>query len=50
MADHLGCYKLILDCSESNVKFYEKCGFKRKEIQMARYFEHNEMKQLRPSL
>lgn len=22
-----GCYKVILDCSEHNVEFYEKCGF-----------------------
>eukprot|EP01116_Phalansterium_solitarium_P017299 TRINITY_DN4223_c0_g1_i2.p1 TRINITY_DN4223_c0_g1~~TRINITY_DN4223_c0_g1_i2.p1 ORF type:complete len:172 (-),score=13.84 TRINITY_DN4223_c0_g1_i2:52-567(-) len=34
----LGCYKVILDCSENNVQFYEKCNFKRKEYQMARYF------------
>tara|TARA_Y100001951_G_scaffold91629_1_gene85781 strand:+ start:64 stop:501 length:438 start_codon:yes stop_codon:yes gene_type:complete len=23
-----GCYKTILDCSEHNIPFYEKCGFK----------------------
>lgn len=22
------CYKVILDCDDNNVKFYEKCGFK----------------------
>ena len=33
-----GCYKVILDCSDSNVKFYEKCGFKVKERQMVIYF------------
>mmetsp|Transcript_18352 Transcript_18352/g.31805 ORF Transcript_18352/g.31805 Transcript_18352/m.31805 type:complete len:226 (-) Transcript_18352:49-726(-) len=33
----LGCYKVILDCSESNVPFYEKCGFQKKELQMAKY-------------
>mmetsp|Transcript_22685 Transcript_22685/g.56352 ORF Transcript_22685/g.56352 Transcript_22685/m.56352 type:complete len:153 (-) Transcript_22685:2299-2757(-) len=33
-----GCYKVILDCEEKNVPFYEKCGFKKKEIQMAHYF------------
>ncbi|WVQ81526.1 hypothetical protein IAT38_003650 [Cryptococcus sp. DSM 104549] len=32
-----GCYKIILDCSESNIPFYEKCGFKHKEFQMVRY-------------
>lgn len=29
-----GCYKVILDCGESNVAFYEKCGLTRKEVQM----------------
>lgn len=29
-----GCYKVILDCTESNAPFYEACGFKRKELQM----------------
>ena len=24
------CYKVILDCSDNNVKFYEKCGYERK--------------------
>lgn len=33
-----GCYKAILDCSEGNVGFYEKCGFQKKEVQMACYF------------
>lgn len=32
-----GCYKVILDCSESNAPFYEKCGLIKKEIQMVRY-------------
>ncbi|CAO0800761.1 unnamed protein product [Mucor circinelloides] len=32
-----GCYKVILDCSEKNVPFYEKCGFKQKEVEMAWY-------------
>ncbi len=26
--------KVILDCAESNVAFYEKCGLTRKEVQM----------------
>lgn len=34
----LGCYKVILDCAEGNAAFYERCGFERKEIQMAQYF------------
>ena len=32
-----GCYKVILDCSEANVPFYEKCGLVRKEVQMVQY-------------
>eukprot|EP00484_Ammonia_sp_Unknown_P003628 CAMPEP_0197057214 /NCGR_PEP_ID=MMETSP1384-20130603/94301_1 /TAXON_ID=29189 /ORGANISM="Ammonia sp." /LENGTH=148 /DNA_ID=CAMNT_0042491531 /DNA_START=31 /DNA_END=477 /DNA_ORIENTATION=+ len=33
-----GCYKVILDCSDKNVPFYERCGFKKKENQCALYF------------
>lgn len=29
-----GCYKSILDCSEKNRVFYEKCGYKLAGIQM----------------
>ncbi|CAN0879507.1 Glucosamine 6-phosphate N-acetyltransferase [Linum grandiflorum] len=41
LTDHArskGCYKVILDCSDGNKAFYEKCGFKQKEIQMVQYF------------
>ncbi|KAG8503410.1 hypothetical protein CXB51_001393 [Gossypium anomalum] len=41
LADHarsMGCYKVILDCSDENKVFYEKCGFKKKEVQMVKYF------------
>ena len=45
MIDHLstyaknqGCYKCILDCSEDNILFYEKCGYKLKGVQMSSYF------------
>ena len=31
------CYKVILDCDDSNVGFYEKCGYSRKGAQMAMY-------------
>ena len=31
------CYKIILDCNEDNVKFYEKTGFFVKELQMSKY-------------
>lgn len=27
--EKLGCYKIILDCSDKMVGFYNKCGFKR---------------------
>lgn len=30
------CYKVILDCNESNVLFYEKCGYKRIGVEMER--------------
>lgn len=29
-----GCYKVILDCDEKNVDFYNKCGFKRCGVEM----------------
>ncbi|EIN04719.1 acyl-CoA N-acyltransferase [Punctularia strigosozonata HHB-11173 SS5] len=32
-----GCYKTILNCSDKNVPFYEKCGFQKKENEMAKY-------------
>ncbi|KAK6147201.1 hypothetical protein DH2020_018113 [Rehmannia glutinosa] len=41
LSDHartMGCYKVILDCSVENRPFYERCGFKQKEIQMVKYF------------
>jgi glucosamine-phosphate N-acetyltransferase len=28
------CYKVVLDCSKTNVEFYEKLGFKQHEISM----------------
>jgi len=34
LAKKLACYKVILDCDEENVKFYEKCGFKTKGVCM----------------
>jgi glucosamine-phosphate N-acetyltransferase len=44
LIDHLtkravlaGCYKVILDCSDKNVGFYEKCGFIAKGREMALY-------------
>lgn len=34
LGEELGCYKVILNCSDDNVKFYEKCGMYRAENQM----------------
>ena len=31
------CYKIILNCSHKNIKFYEKCGFTNKEVAMVQY-------------
>lgn len=42
VAQHVGCYKTILDCSEVNEGFYIKCGFKRAGVEMAHY--HPEVK------
>jgi glucosamine-phosphate N-acetyltransferase len=38
----VGCYKVILDCSQDNVEFYKRCGFAVKEVQMAVYLPANE--------
>ena len=32
------CYKVILDCDKNIISFYEKSGFKEKEVQMVYYF------------
>ncbi|KAJ6262102.1 hypothetical protein Dda_2907 [Drechslerella dactyloides] len=39
IAEASGCYKSILDCSESNQGFYEKCGFKLAGVEMAHYYK-----------
>ncbi|EXJ72091.1 glucosamine-phosphate N-acetyltransferase [Cladophialophora psammophila CBS 110553] len=39
VAERVGCYKSILDCSEANEGFYVKCGFKRAGLEMAHYYE-----------
>jgi len=38
IADSVGCYKTILDCSEANEGFYVKCGYKRAGLEMAHYY------------
>lgn len=37
-AKELECYKVILDCSDEHVIFYEKTGFVKKGNQMSLYF------------
>jgi len=39
ISEALGAYKTILNCSLDNIPFYEKCGYKQKEREMARYKE-----------
>ncbi|KAL6239560.1 hypothetical protein BDW75DRAFT_236465 [Aspergillus navahoensis] len=38
VAEKVGCYKTILDCSEANEGFYLKCGFQRAGLEMAHYY------------
>mgnify|MGYP003387213386 CR=1 FL=1 len=33
------CYKIILNCASHNISFYEKCGFKSKNVEMSLYTE-----------
>ncbi|KAF9240059.1 acyl-CoA N-acyltransferase [Melanogaster broomeanus] len=37
ISENSGCYKTILNCSDANIPFYEKCGFSKKENEMAKY-------------
>ncbi|KAI1317599.1 Glucosamine-phosphate N-acetyltransferase-like protein [Mortierella claussenii] len=37
IAAEVGCYKLLLTCSEANEPFYQKSGFERKDLHMALY-------------
>ncbi|KAI1354019.1 glucosamine 6-phosphate N-acetyltransferase [Xylaria sp. FL0043] len=39
IAEQVGCYKTILDCSEANEGFYVKCGFRKAGLEMAHYYE-----------
>jgi len=34
------CYKVTLDCADSNVAFYEACGFERRGNQMSTLIQH----------
>lgn len=38
-AEKSGCYKIILDCSDNNVPFYEKCLYERQGAYMAKYLK-----------
>lgn len=44
IAEQVGCYKAILDCSEKNEGFYVKCGYKKAGVQMAHYYGENKPK------
>jgi glucosamine-phosphate N-acetyltransferase len=33
-AKNAGCYKVVLDCSDANIKFYQRAGFKIHETSM----------------
>jgi len=37
ISENSGCYKTILNCSDANIPFYQKCGFVQKENEMAKY-------------
>ena len=39
MATASGCYKIILNCAQKNIGFYEKCGLVVKEVSMAKYLD-----------
>ncbi|EME87379.1 uncharacterized protein MYCFIDRAFT_47825 [Pseudocercospora fijiensis CIRAD86] len=41
LAEKVGCYKTILDCSEANEGFYVKCGYKRAGLEMAHYYNRS---------
>ena len=38
LAKENNCYKVILNCSDYNIGFYQKCGYQKKETQMVKYF------------
>jgi glucosamine-phosphate N-acetyltransferase len=44
IAREMKCYKIILNCQEKNIPFYEKCGFTKKEVEMALYFNQENNK------
>ena len=38
LAKENNCYKVILNCNDHNIGFYQKCGYQKKETQMVKYF------------
>ncbi|KAG2220165.1 hypothetical protein INT45_013863 [Circinella minor] len=44
MAQVLGCYKVILNCKEHNIPFYEKCDLQVAQVQMSNYFDRKNIK------
>jgi glucosamine-phosphate N-acetyltransferase len=40
VAKSTGCYKVILNCNQNNVPFYEKLGFSKNEVKMNIYFKN----------
>lgn len=45
LGTQVGCYKLLLTCSETNEPFYEKSGFQRKDLHMAQYVTQPQQQQ-----
>ncbi|KAG0226795.1 acyl-CoA N-acyltransferase [Mortierella sp. GBAus27b] len=45
LGGQVGCYKLLLTCSETNEPFYEKSGFQRKDLHMAQYLNNQPQQQ-----
>ena len=37
IAEEQNCYKVVLQCDENNIPFYEKCGFHRSEFGMSQF-------------
>ncbi|KAI9319802.1 glucosamine 6-phosphate N-acetyltransferase-like protein [Dichotomocladium elegans] len=42
MSEELGCYKIILNCTQHNIPFYEKCDMKVAQVQMTRYLRRED--------
>ena len=39
-AKKFNCYKIILNCNENNIGFYEKTGFQQKNVEMSLYLQN----------